>query len=197
MVKKLLFLSICLALCSAYVWAGDPADANNPDTVYMDNVPYVRALQSNIAVSVNFFNDEELIGVEIPLIWHNPNNLGIYLDSISYVDSRVAEFGLKSSVNSPLEIDNVNHKVILWCLPTGFDGEPPTIVPGTGLFATLYFHTDDTWDKYAPVTIDTFSNANHALMFTINQMWPIVSFTPIFKGGIVTEVHEVPSAEVP
>ncbi|MCX6826838.1 MAG: hypothetical protein NTV06_06205, partial [candidate division Zixibacteria bacterium] len=71
-------------------------DHGNPDTLYIDSV---KVYQGNkVAVNVNFYNDEPLAALEIPLHYSSPD---ITLDSISFAGSRVAYVANKLVAKNP------------------------------------------------------------------------------------------------
>jgi hypothetical protein len=166
--KSILFFA-CLLIFFASAWAW--ADQNdNAGAVWVQQVP----MQNRIAVEVSFSNPEPIVALVIPLVW---NQEGLHLESINYDGSRVKELFIKT----PSKLYQENEKqVILYCI------SEKMIKPGDGLFATLYFSTDDSWNEGTPVSINTFSTEvpGHQLLF---MGLSAKSYHPTFKQVSIDE----------
>lgn len=157
----------CLLLLTmaATAWGQDPG---NPDTLFVGSVS-TNAGQKAV-ISVNFYNDETLAALTIPLHWDSP---AITLDSVSFAGSRV------SYINSQQDtiydsIQGVVFGVIVFA--------EHNIPAGTGLAGKLYFNIPaGTPDQFVHIDSTTIDPAN--LLFTRPDA---SSFTPIMKPGKIT-----------
>ncbi len=148
------------------------------DTVYVaDEMGYPG---QKVAVDVTFKNDEELAGMSIGLMWTSSD---LYLDSVSYVGSRVADIGGKVTT-----IDNANQRVGLGVLVVPPDMQVPV---GSGLWGTLFFSVDPSATP-GVVVIDTmFIEPGVELVFNDSLATTIY---PQFMPGSVTIEEAAPLA---
>ncbi len=106
---------------------GQGVDPGARDTLYLESVDTDAGQQ--IALDINFFNDEELGAMTIPIGW-NADTSVLICDSLSFVGSRVDYIGVK-----PVTIDTAGQTVLAGAV-VFFEAYIP---PGNGLFATLHF----------------------------------------------------------
>jgi hypothetical protein len=185
MQKKIIFLSILLLFLSPLAFAADPG---NPDTCKVEQLLSVNPSQQ-VTVEVSVYNDEELGGIVVPLIFHNPDNSDVVCDSVHWSsrfwDNPASLYGAS--------IDNINHKVAIYA--TWFSVPFDT---GRGLLCTAYFTTGSSWDSDVGIILDsTFYPPSNKLEYV-----PIASGAahyPIFLAGCLGsafEIEEPDSGEV-
>jgi hypothetical protein len=153
----------------------DQRDDNTPDTLYIDRVYTEKGAQ--VALKVDFVNDEELAALTIPL-----SIVGdLYLiDSVSFIGSRVEYLKMR-----PVTIYEGKKQVVFGAICMTED----YIQPGRGLMATVYLSPSNTAkEKYCMVDTTTLGPAS--LLFTKISS---ASFIPEFIPGMVS--HEAPPAE--
>ncbi len=110
-----------------YVFNNQPApDPGIPDTIRVETIS-VPNTESAFNVDVFMYNDEELGGLSIPLVWDSPD---FDLDTVLFDGSRV-----ENVVTKPVMIDNVNRRVLVGVII--FFEE--YIQPGSGLLFTMHF----------------------------------------------------------
>lgn len=96
-----ILLSFCL-LCS-FAFAQDKApDPGIPDTVTVESLQ-VPLGTTEVVLPVTLYNDEELGGFGLPIMWNSPD---VTCDSVSFADSRVAYVSTR-----PIEIDNAGQRL--------------------------------------------------------------------------------------
>jgi hypothetical protein len=173
--KNRMFWSVILALGCAVSSFGQDNDPGEKDTLYISSVE-VDAGEKAI-VSIDFFNDEELAALTIPIAWSSAD---ISLDSVSFVGGRIDYIGTK-----PLTIYNDIQKVVFGAIVF----LEANIQPGAGLMATLHFDIPPgTPDQF--VYLDTTTHPPAELLFTnVNS----TNFTPIVLPGKIT-IGEPPVA---
>jgi hypothetical protein len=110
--------------------AGDPGE---PDSVLFGGVCYYlygQPPEGKLRVPIDFFHDEGLMAITVPLVWSGP----IVIDSVSFIESRVEEADVKS-----VSIDSLNKKLLI-----GVVMLHDTIPSGRGLLCNLHFTIFDT-----------------------------------------------------
>jgi len=169
MSNRMLWVLALAMLSGVVAMAQSPGtDPGAPDTLYISSVQ-VNAGQKAV-VSVNFFNDEEMAALTVPLAWSSDD---ITLDSLSYVGSRIAYIGTK-----PDSIYN-NIQAVVFGAIIFFE---PNIQPGNGLMVKLYFNIPPgTPDQF--VYIDTTSVGPASLAFTNPNA---TNFVPVVRSGKIT-----------
>jgi len=171
-----LWLVAILTVCATMAFGQGPTfDPGVRDTLYIESVaadPGQKAV-----VEVNFFSDEELAALTIPLAWSSSD---ITLDSVSYIGSRIAYINTK-----PTTVYNNLQKVVFGAI-IFFEAN---IQPGYGLMATLYFDIPPgTPDQF--VYVDSTRLAPAELLFTNTNS---TNFTPeVVSGEIQIGDPEVP-----
>lgn len=171
-----LWLVVFLMVCAAASFGQGPTfDPGERDTLFIESVavdPGQKAI-----VEVNFFNDEDLAALTIPLGWSSAD---ITLDSISYAGGRIDYIATK-----PYTVYNSIQKVVFGAIVF----LEANIPPGNGLMATLYFDVPPgTPDQF--VYVDSTRHAPAELLFTnVNS----TNFTPeVVSGEIRIGDPEVP-----
>lgn len=154
------------------------AAPESEDTVYVaDETGYPG---QKVAVDVTFKNDEILAGMSVGLMWTSSD---LYLDSVSYVGSRVADVsGIVTN------IDNTLQRVGMGVLVVPPDVQVPV---GSGLWGTLFFSVDPSATP-GVVVIDTmFIAPGVELVFNDSVA---TAFYPQFVPGSVTIDEAAPLA---
>ena len=99
------------------------SDPDTPDTLWVTSTS--ANLSGEVAVSVYFYTDEALAGLEVTLFWDSPD---ISLDSFSFEDGRIDYVNIK-------DFFVTGDTLVAYCFP--FD--QPDIAPGTGLLGQMHF----------------------------------------------------------
>ncbi len=159
--EKLVFV-ILLALLlfphSAGLALGD--DPGNPDTCQVECLN-VTLLEQQVVVGVSVYNDEDLGGVAIPLVFgYSPSD--VVCDSVSFVGTRVEDAEYRGA-----SVDTANYKLVFYAVYIDSD-----LTSGDGVVANLYFTTGPDWDSTLCVQIDT----------TFYPPTTILEFTPRASG---------------
>lgn len=116
-------ISLVILLSIANLYAQDPGIR---DTVRIDSI---KVLQGSKAVlNVNFYNDEELAGIQLPIVYTSPD---ITIDSVSFVGSRVSYIGMKI-----VTIDNSIRQAVIAI----FVATEANIAAGNGLLCKIHFN---------------------------------------------------------
>lgn len=161
-------LWICaLALLCAGVAMGQGA-ANDPgarDTLFVGTVQVDPGHKA--VVDVNFYSDEELAALTIPLLWSSPD---VTLDSVSFVGSRISYISTK-----PVSIYNNIQTTVFGAIVF----LEVNIAPGTGLMAKLYFDVPSGIPDQI-VNIDSTRYPPAELLFTNPNS---TNFTPVMVPG--------------
>lgn len=121
-----------------------------PDTIRVECKEMVLP-NSEFTLEVSMFTDSALAGISIPLTFYNPNNLDIYIDSITWsswitdnppdIEGREWHNGAGGDTAKTLKMAAV------WLADS--------LVPGQGAVATIHFHTGPTWDSNLYTKIDS------------------------------------------
>lgn len=106
-------------------------DPGTPDTVRIETV-FLPVGSTTFDVQVFFHNDEDLLGISLPLVWDSPD---ISCESVIFTGSRVDYLNTKI-----YEIDNIDRHLIVGVM-VFFESYIP---PGNGLLCTLRFSVDPT-----------------------------------------------------
>jgi hypothetical protein len=146
-----------LAFSPGLVFGDDPGE---PDTCRVECLD-VTPPNQQVVVEVSAYNDEELGGVAVPLIFGSPG-LDVVCDSISFVGTRVEQAEYKGS-----SIDALSYKLVFYAI---FIDSNLTI--GDGVVAYIYFTTGPSWDSTLCLHIDT----------TLYPPTNILEFTPRATG---------------
>jgi hypothetical protein len=169
-------LIMTIIVLSAPVWGqGSANDPGQRDTLYIGSVTVDPGQKA--VVEINFFSDEELAALTVPLAWTSAD---ITIDSVSYVGSRADYL-----ITKPYTIYNDIQKVVCGAVVV----MEANIAAGNGLFVTLHFDVPPgTPDQF--VYIDTTTHVPAQLLFTnINSS----SFTPeVIPGNIQIGDPQVP-----
>lgn len=171
--NRMLWVLAVAVLCTAGASAQGPAnDPGARDTLFVESVA-VDAGQKAV-VHVNFFNDEELAALTIPLAWDSPDiTLDSVPDSVLFAGSRVAYVKTK-----PVSVYNDEQVVVIGVVVF----MEAFIPPGEGLLITLYFDVPPgTPDQFVHVDSTTYAPAE--LLFTNTNA---SNFTPVMKPGVIT-----------
>ena len=185
MQKKTIFLSILLLFLSSLAFADDPG---NPDTCRVEQLLTVNPSQQ-VTVEISVYNDEELGGFVIPLIFHNPDNSDIVCDSIHWS----SRFWVNPASLYGTKIDTTNHKISIYAtwFATPFD-------TGRGLLCTTYFTTGSSWNPDVGIILDSsFYPPTNKLEFVPSATG--ASHYPVFLAGCLgsaLEIEEPDSGEV-
>jgi len=99
--KWIITLTVLLIiLASASLYAQDPGIR---DTVRIDSIKVLQG--SKAVVNVSFYNDEELGGMQVPIVYSSGD---ISIDSVSFVGTRVSYLGTKI-----VTIDNPSRQAVV------------------------------------------------------------------------------------
>ncbi len=159
------FIALIMLCASSAFGQGAANDPGARDTLYIGSAEVDPGQQA--VIEVNFFSDEELGALTIPLAWSSAD---ITLDSVSYVGSRIDYINTK-----PTTIYNDEQEVIFGAI-VFFEAN---IAAGTGLMATLYFDVPPgTPDQFVYMDSTTIPPAN--LLFTNTNS---SNFTPEVSPG--------------
>ncbi len=178
--KNIRILALLLALLLiASIDSKGQTDPGVRDTLSIDSVS---AFVSGIGiVPVHFTNDQELFGLEMTI---HHNGVGIRIDSISFVGSRVATAAI---LNSRVSVDGSTATVSV--LETGAN----VIDAGSGLLGLLYFSYEPTVSPQTAV-IDTTVWTPEAVEFSTSFILPsLASYKPVFETGYLTVAENPPS----
>jgi hypothetical protein len=137
----LMFLVVLLLLASAdLALADDPGD---PDTCRVE-CPGITLPDQQVVLQVTVYNDEDLGGLAIPLVFGYPP-LDVVCDSVSFVGSRI-----ENAEYLGASIDTANYKLVFYAVFVDSD-----LTAGDGVVANLYFTTGPDWDSTECARIDT------------------------------------------
>lgn len=164
--NRTLWVCATVLLCAGVAFGqGAANDPGARDTLFVGTVQVDPGHKA--VVEVNFFSDEELAALTIPLLWSSPD---VTLDSVSFVGSRIAYISTK-----PTSIYN-NIQVTVFGAVVFMEANIP---PGRGLMAKLYFDVPSGIPDQI-VNIDSTSYPPAELLFTNPNS---TSFTPIMSPG--------------
>ncbi len=137
----LMVLSLLLLTQSANLALAD--DPGERDTCRV-GCQGVTSPDEQVVVSVTVYNDEDLGGLAVPLVFGRPG-LDVVCDSVSFVGTRVdyADY-LGASV------DTTNYKLVFYAVFIDSD-----LIAGDGAVANLHFTTGLGWDSTVCFQIDT------------------------------------------
>lgn len=141
-------------------------DGNAPDTLIIERVKADQG--AGVALKIQFFNDEELAALTIPL---SLKGTGYAIDSISFAGSRVEYLSMR-----PVTIKENKKDVVFGAIVMTEDYIPV----GRGLMATLYL--SPTGKNAEPTIIDTTTIGPASVLFTKASS---ASFVPKFVSGEV------------
>ncbi len=141
-------------------------DPGLPDTLRIDSVKVDQG--SKAVVNINFFNDEELQVIQLPLHYSSPD---ISIDSVSFVGTRVSYLGNRYITYEPATQQILIAAIVFL---------ESYIPPGNGLFCKIYFDIPGGIPDQK-VTIDSmFFEPNSELIFS-NPVGEILY--PVLKKG--------------
>jgi hypothetical protein len=118
----------------------------------------------------NLHNDEELMGISIPIAWDSPD---ITCEAVDFSGSRVDYINVKV-----ISIDNPNH----WVLVGAIVFFEQMIQPGSGLVFTLHFSVDPTAAQQIMIFDKAFFPPNGILVLTSSIN---INFVPQFVPGTI------------
>ncbi len=142
-------------------------DGNAPDTLIVERVTADE--DAGVALKVQFYNDEELAALTIPL---SVKGTGYSIDSVSFAGSRVEYLSMR-----PVTIKENKKDVVFGAIVMTENYIPV----GRGLMATLYL--SPAGDNSEPTTIDTTTIGPASVLFTKASS---ASFVPRFVSGEVS-----------
>ncbi|MCP4567917.1 MAG: hypothetical protein GY841_10095 [FCB group bacterium] len=162
-----MFCCLVIMLVIAAAGTSRAEDPLEPDTIIVETVTCDAG--ETVIVPINFFNDEELAALTIPLTWDSPD---VILDSISFSwYSRVRYIKTK-----PDSIDNANRTIVTGAVVV----MEAFVQPGTGLFGELYFSVPPgTPDQIVNIDTVTVPPAAYLLLAKANG----TTFFPQFVAG--------------
>lgn len=141
-------------------------DGNAPDTLMIERVNAEQG--AGVALKIQFFNDEELAALTIPL---SLKGTGYTIDSVSFAGSRVEYLSMR-----PVTIKENKKDVVFGAIVMTEDYIPV----GRGLMATLYL--SPTGKDSEPTFVDTTTIGPASVLFTKTSS---ASFVPQFISGEV------------
>jgi hypothetical protein len=141
-------------------------DGNAPDTLMVERVKAEQG--AGVALKIQFFNDEELAALTIPL---SLKGTGYTIDSVSFAGSRVEYLSMR-----PVTIKEDKKDVVFGAIVMTEDYIPV----GRGLMATLYL--SPTGKDSEPTFVDTTTIGPASVLFTKTSS---ASFVPQFISGEV------------
>jgi hypothetical protein len=142
-------------------------DGNAPDTLLVERITAEKG--AGVALKIQFFNDEELAALTIPL---SVKGTGYSIDSVSFAGSRVEYLSMR-----PVTIKENKKEVVFGAIVMTEDYIPV----GRGLMATLFL--SPTGENSEPITIDTTTIGPATVLFTRTSS---ASFVPHFVSGEVS-----------
>jgi hypothetical protein len=157
-ISLFVIVTILLLASSPGVVFGD--DPGEPDTCRVECLD-VTLPNQQVVVEVSAYNDEELGGVAVPLIFGTPG-LDVVCDSVSFVGTRVEHAEYQGS-----NIDALGYKLVFYAIFID-----SSLIIGDGVVAYLYFTTGPNWDSTLCMHIDT----------TLYPPTNILEFTPRTTG---------------
>lgn len=178
-IRALIFFLVFFCLTSFnFALAQDPG---TPDTCIIQRIEKVLP-NSQVVVDIYVYNDENLGGITIPLVYPDTNStLDVRCDSIVFAGTRSASATLVSDTAS---IQNNKHRLVVYAV--WFVGD---LAPGSGSVAKIYFSTGSTWDSTLSVAVDSqFYPPTSELAFV--DPTGSVTFIPVFHKGAL-DVKEV------
>jgi hypothetical protein len=152
-----LFAAFFLLAVPSFAYADDPGD---PDTCRVE-CPGVTLPDQQLVLQVTVYNDEDLGGLAIPLVFGYPS-LDVVCDSISLVGSRIEHAEYLGAT-----IDTANYTLLLYAIFVDSN-----LTAGDGMVANLYFTTGPTWDSTECLQVDT----------TFYSPATVLEFTPRSSG---------------
>jgi len=167
MVKRIFtIVALLMVLGLPALHAQDPGI---PDTLYIDSV---KVYQGNkAAVNVNFYNDEPLAAIEIPLQYSSPD---ITLDSISFVGSRIAYVA-----NKFVTINAANQQFVVAVIVI----MEASIGPGRGMAFKAHFSIPSGIPNQKVIIDSMFYPPSSVLSFVDDATNELI--TPVLKRGII------------
>ena len=159
-------IALAVLLFAANLYAQDPGIR---DTVRVDSIKVMQG--SKAVVDVNFYNDEELAGLQFPMVYGSSD---ITIDSISFVGSRVSYIGMKIVTI----LDSSQQAVVAIFVTT-----EANIPAGNGLLCKIHFDIPAAIPDQN-VTIDTLSFSSAGELFFIDPNAEAIY--PSFQKGKIT-----------
>jgi len=171
-----LALGFVLVLSSLGLAQDDPGI---PDTVRVECVLNVPA-SAQFTMKIYLYNDEGLQGFSVPLTFYNPSNLDIYVDSIILAARVTSRNPSLTAARWHNESTGDTAKTLL----SGAVWFSDSLLVGSGLLATVYFHTGPTWNTTLFTKVDSTAfyppPTGTRLELVTTQA---VSFAPEFVAG--------------
>ncbi|RKX22339.1 MAG: hypothetical protein DRP35_02105 [Candidatus Zixiibacteriota bacterium] len=121
--KKIIYIFILVLAISPVFGAEIIEDPLGADSIIVGEA--YAGQSEKTTIPINFFNDEELGGIEVVVTWDNPI---ITLDSFSFVGSRISNLIFR-------DYTIIGDTLIIY----GFPASEPFISPGSGLLGNIYF----------------------------------------------------------
>ncbi|KPL01182.1 MAG: hypothetical protein AMJ91_01100 [candidate division Zixibacteria bacterium SM23_73_3] len=154
----IVFLAVVLLLMSPRLTLAD--DPEIQDTCRVECLD-VTLPEQQVVIGVSVYNDEDLGGVVIPLIFGYPW-LDVVCDSVSFVGTRIEDAEYLG-----VSIDTANYKLLFYAAFIDSD-----LTSGDGVVANLYFTIGSNWDSTLCIRVDT----------TFYPPTTILEFTPRATG---------------
>lgn len=121
--KKFIYIFVLILAVSPVFGVDMIDDPLEPDSIIV-GIAYAGPL-GKTTIPINFFNDEELGGLEVVITWDNPI---LSVDSFSFVGSRISNLTFH-------DFTLTEDTLIIF----GFPANEPFISPGNGLLGNIYF----------------------------------------------------------
>ncbi len=137
----LVLLAVLFILAGpSLTYADDPGE---PDTCRVE-CPGVTLPDQQVVLEVTVYNDEDLGGLAVPLIFgHSP--MDVVCDSVSFVGTRSEYAEYQGS-----SIDTAGYQLVFYAIFVDSD-----LTAGDGAVANIYFTTGTDWDSTQCLEIDT------------------------------------------
>jgi hypothetical protein len=135
-------------------------DPGEPDTCRIQ-CPDVTLPGEQVEIGVTVYNDEDLGGLAVPLVFGHPT-LDVVCDSIGFAGTRVEHAEYRGAA-----IDTADYKLVFYVV--FYDSH---LVAGDGVVANMYFTTGPGWDSTLCVRIDT----------AFHPPTTVLEFTPVASG---------------
>ena len=177
MLKKLIILLV-LSLVSIPAFAQE--DPGIRDTCLLTEFETVPP-NSTVVMDVYVFNDEALLGFDIPLVFGDSSQyLDIRCDSVSFAGTRAENAFMQTT---PAFIDNSKYRLEVFAVWVG-----DYLASGRGSVAKIYFTTGPLWNSSGYHWVDTMTfppTAGLRFADPVGSSW-----VPVFGKGAL-EVREV------
>lgn len=168
--KYILYILVILFVAASTLGADLIDDPLEPDSIIVE---YAYAGQSGeTIIPINFFNDEELGGLEVVVTWDNSI---LTIDSFSFVGSRISNLTFH-------DYTLIGDTLIIY----GFPANEPFITPGYGLLGNIYFSYIYDQNLGTVVIDSTTTEENYIIHSNFFSDANAQQFTPTFtKGALI------------